>query len=196
MIVLRTIAWVVAIVYATIPSYWLLVHPHVEWWRARRARLVTVGPLWILMWIVAGAITWRWRLVALYTTPWMWIPAAVLFLTGFWVYWQAHKNFSMDQALGRSELEPGRHEQQLNTRGIRARIRHPYYLGHLCELLGWTIGSGLIVLYVLLVIAIATGAIMIRAEERELETRFGEAYRDYRRRVPAMVPRLRTSTPR
>jgi protein-S-isoprenylcysteine O-methyltransferase Ste14 len=32
--------------------------------------------------------------------------------------------------------------------------------------------------------------VMIRMEERELEARFGSAYRDYRQRVPAILPRI------
>jgi protein-S-isoprenylcysteine O-methyltransferase Ste14 len=31
---------------------------------------------------------------------------------------------------------------------------------------------------------------MIRAEDAELERRFGSAFRDYRKRVPAVIPRI------
>ena len=188
---LATIGWVVGIVYATIPSYWLLVHPHIDWWRARKARLASVGPLWALLWIVSGAITWRWRQFALYATPGTWLPAAALILLGLWIYTQARHNFSTDQVLGRSELQPEVHEQRLHTGGIRARVRHPYYLGHLCELLGWSLGTGLAVLWALTAFAVVTGAVMIRKEDAELEQRFGEPYSEYRRRVPACFPRLR-----
>jgi protein-S-isoprenylcysteine O-methyltransferase Ste14 len=60
----------------------------------------------------------------------------------------------------------------------------------MCELLGWTIGTGLLVLYALLAFAVITGAVMIAAEERELEARFGEAYREYKKNVPAILPRV------
>jgi protein-S-isoprenylcysteine O-methyltransferase Ste14 len=191
MTVLRTVGWVIGIVYSTVPPYWLLIHPLVAYWRRRGARVSFVGPLWFLLWLAMGAITWPWRNVALYQTKWAWLPAAALIATGFFVYSRSRQDFSTDQVLGRSELEPERHLQQLNTQGVRARVRHPYYLGHLCELLGWTIGTGLAVLYAMLAFAVITGALMIRAEERELVERFGEGYREYQRRVPAIFPKLR-----
>ena len=41
-------------------------------------------------------------------------------------------------------------------------------------------GTGLIALYALAAFAVITGAVMIRMEDRELEARFGDAYREYR----------------
>ena len=111
-----------------------------------------------------------------------------LFLLGFSIYRAAFKSFDRAQVSGLAELEPDRHRQQLVTTGIRARVRHPIYLGHLCEILGWCIGTGLVALYALAGFAMITGALMIRMEDRELEARFGEAFRDYRQRVPAVVP--------
>ena len=72
------------------------------------------------------------------------------------------------------------------TSGIRGRIRHPVYLGHLCEMLAWSLGSGLAVNFLLTMFAILTGTIMIRTEDAELEQRFGAEYVAYRRRVPAL----------
>ena len=60
----------------------------------------------------------------------------------------------------------------------------------MCELIGWSLGTGLAVIYVLTGFAIVTGAVMIRMEDHELERRFGEPYRQYRKRVPAVIPRL------
>jgi protein-S-isoprenylcysteine O-methyltransferase Ste14 len=47
----------------------------------------------------------------------------------------------------------------------------------------------LAVCYALTLLAVITGGIMIRLEDKELEQRFGAEYREYRRRVPAVVPR-------
>jgi len=189
---LQTVAWVVCVVYATIPSFWLLIHPRVEYWRSRpRSPYQVLVPLWIALWIILGLITARWRSFSLYSTAWTWIPAALLFATGFWIYKHSSKQFSGAQLSGRAELLPGHYEQQLVTSGIRAHVRHPVYLAHLCEMLAWSIGTGFAVCYGLTAFAIVTGAIMIQLEDVELEQRFGWEYTDYRRRVPAVIPSLR-----
>jgi protein-S-isoprenylcysteine O-methyltransferase Ste14 len=77
------------------------------------------------------------------------------------------------------------------TSGIRSRVRHPIYLGHLCEMLAWSLGTGLAVCWLLTALAIATGAVMIRMEDAELEKRFGQEYASYRQRVHAVLPKLR-----
>jgi protein-S-isoprenylcysteine O-methyltransferase Ste14 len=74
-------------------------------------------------------------------------------------------------------------------------VRHPVYLGHLLELIGWTIGTGMVMTLSLLIFAIFTGVVMIDMEDAELEQRFGERYREYRARVPAVLPRRRITSP-
>jgi protein-S-isoprenylcysteine O-methyltransferase Ste14 len=178
-----------SVVYATLPSYWLFVHRRAPRWAGRGGKhLLWVGPVWPLMWIAMGLITWNARSIALYQARWTWLPGLLLILCGILIYGAARQNFTTDQLLGRPELQPRRHEQRLVTGGIRAHIRHPFYLGHLCELLGWTIGAGLLVCYVLLVFGGLSGYALVRAEERELEQRFGEPYRAYRMRSAAMFP--------
>jgi protein-S-isoprenylcysteine O-methyltransferase Ste14 len=70
-------------------------------------------------------------------------------------------------------------------------VRHPVYLGHLLETLAWSLGTGLVVCFALTAFAMVTGAVMIRAEDTELERRFGEEFREYRAIVPAVIPGLR-----
>ena len=134
--------------------------------------------------------TYPWRHFALYGRAWSWLPAVALFALGVWLYREAGVNFSRQQLYGLSELKIQNAEQRLVTTGVRAHIRHPVYLGHWCELLAWSIGTGLAVCFVLTVFAMVTGAVMIRMEDRELERRFGDTYRAYRQSVPALLPRL------
>jgi len=188
---LRTAGWLFAIVLSTVPSFWLVVHPRAEYWRSRRgARFRILGPLWIAMWAAVGAITWPWRHTLLYDNALSWLAAAPFFAAGFYLYHRAGTTFSFAQLIGRPEVEGEKFEQRLVTTGIRARVRHPVYLGHLCELIGWSLGTGLAAIYFLAAFAIITGAVMIRMEDDELQRRFREPYRQYRKTTPAVIPRL------
>jgi len=84
----------------------------------------------------------------------------------------------------------GHQQQLLVTTGIRSRVRHPVYLAHLCEMLAWSVGTGLVVCFGLTALAVLTGSVMIRMEDVELEKRFGAAYERYRENVPALLPKL------
>ena len=179
-------------VYCTIPLFWLVVHPFITGWRRKGRRAYSlILPIWAIFIAVTCACMWPFRSAHLYENWLAWIPAALLFLAGFAIYSSAFRNFRREQLSGLAELEPDRHRQELMTSGIRARVRHPIYLGHLCEVFAWCIGTGLAPLFALASFAIFTGACMIRIEDRELEARFGEEYRAYRRTVPAVIPNLR-----
>ena len=179
-------------VYCTIPLFWLVVHPFIDKWRKRgRGAFSLILPIWAVFIVTTFATMWPHRTVRFYANAWCWVPAAFLFWMGLSIYRQAFRGFHHSQVSGLDELEPDRHRQQLVTTGIRARVRHPIYLGHLCEVVGWCLATGLAALYALLGFALITGFFMIRIEDRELEARFGETYREYRARVPAVVPRLK-----
>jgi len=188
--VLGTAGWLACVVYSTIPSFWLMVHPRAHRWRARvRSPFRVLVPAWITMWIGVAALTGPWRQVAIYTTLWSWIPAAGLFVLGIFIYSRAGAHFSWAQLGGLPEVLPNHREHRLVTAGIRARVRHPVYLGHLCEMVAWSIGTGLLVCWVLTAFAVSTGAVMIRMEDAELERRFGETFTRYRLTVGAVFPK-------
>ncbi len=178
--------------YGTIPLFWFVVHPFVERWRARgRRAYALILPVWGGFIAIAFLLMWPFRSVHFYANWFAWAPGAIFFLLGFSIYRAAFQRFDRTQVSGLAELEPDRHRQQLIMTGIRSRVRHPIYLGHMCEIVGWCMGTGLIALYALAAFAVITGAVMIRMEDRELEARFGDAFREYRRRVPGVLPRVR-----
>lgn len=142
------------------------------------------------MWGVVALATQRWADALLYRADWTWGFAALLFTGGLYLYAQSGKNFSAKQLGGLPEVHGSNRQQHLVTDGIRSRVRHPVYLAHLCEMLAWSVGTGLAVCWALTAFAVATGAVMIRMEDAELENRFGDSYRAYRRSVPAVVPRV------
>ena len=91
---------------------------------------------------------------------------------------------------GWRELHRARKEERLVTDGLYRIVRHPQYTGLFIALFGegivhWpTIFS--IVLFPIIVLAYY---LLARSEERKMEEEFGEEYREYRRRVPMLIPR-------
>lgn len=188
---LNLLGWIACIVYSTIPGFWLLIHPCVDYWRSRKhSPYLILLPVWIALWIGLGLLTAKWRHIIVYSRPWTWIPAILLFSTGIWIYTQSGKHFTPAQLGGLPEVLPNGGEQRLVISGIRSRIRHPVYLAHLLEMLAWSLGTGLTVCYALTALAMLTGTLMIRLEDRELERRFGEQYTAYREKVAALLPRI------
>jgi protein-S-isoprenylcysteine O-methyltransferase Ste14 len=188
---LQIVGWLACVVYSTIPLFWLMIHPFAERWRKRRrSPYLVLMPVWMAMWLAEAAITAPWRNATLYSTEWAWIPAALLFSTGLLIYSRSAKTFSAKQLAGLPEVNGRNREQRLITDGIRGRVRHPVYLAHLCEMLAWSVGTGLAVCWALTAFAVTTGFVMIRMEDTELEQRFGDAYRVYRNSVPAVIPRI------
>jgi protein-S-isoprenylcysteine O-methyltransferase Ste14 len=188
---LDAIGWVACVVYSTIPSFWLMVHPRAHHWRAHvHSPFRVLVPAWMTMWIGLGGLTGPWRHVALYSTPWTWSLAILLFCCGIFLYSRAGGHFSWAQLEGLPEVRPNHGDDRLVTTGIRAHVRHPVYLAHLCEMLAWSTGTGLLVCWILTAFAILTGAVMIRMEDAELETRFGEAFTRYRMSVGAVFPKI------
>ena len=191
LVLLRLLGWTVCVVYSTIPLFWLMIHPRAHRWRERAGSpYKLLVPVWILMWVGVGTLTARWRQAAIYEVWWSWSPAGILVGAGLLLYRLSGSGFSPTQLYGLPEVVAGNQEQRLVTTGIRARVRHPVYLGHLCEMLGWSVGTGLAVCWALTGFGVITGAMMIRMEDAELEKRFGEQYSEYRKNVPAVLPRL------
>lgn len=78
----------------------------------------------------------------------------------------------------------------LETGGLYSRIRHPGYTGAWLAALGGVLTFGAAL--GLVPVALMAGALLarVRNEERALEAHFGEAFRGYRARTGAFVPRL------
>ncbi|HEV2395457.1 MAG TPA: isoprenylcysteine carboxylmethyltransferase family protein [Candidatus Sulfotelmatobacter sp.] len=189
--IVRTLGWLACVVYSTVPLFWFMVHPRAQWWREKqRSPFRVLVPAWLTMWVGMGAITGHWRHVALYSMGWTWVPAMFLFASGIFLYSRSGAHFSWAQLGGLPEVRNNHHDDRLITSGIRARVRHPVYLAHLCEMFAWSIGTGLLVCWVLTAFAMATGAVMIRMEDEELKRRFGDRYREYQANVPAVLPRI------
>lgn len=182
-----TLAWLLALIYCAIPSYWLVVHPFADKWRARKGSIYkSLGFTWLGFILLLGLITGRWRFITLYETWWSLLPGGALFALDIYFLREIGRDFGRDRLIGRHELNPSQTDNRVITTGMHGRMRHHIYLSHLIMVTALAVASGLAVVYGLLAFGVITGAIMIRTEEAELEERFGAEYREYKKRVPAI----------
>lgn len=78
----------------------------------------------------------------------------------------------------------------LKTHGILAQVRHPLYLATLLFIMGFWFYIPTLANLITTVVVIIYLFVGIRLEEQDLEQQFGEAYRQYRRKVPMLIPKL------
>ncbi|HEY6271754.1 MAG TPA: isoprenylcysteine carboxylmethyltransferase family protein [Terriglobales bacterium] len=184
--ILRTTAWQMAAVYATIPCLWLLVHPFTDFWRKNKAPIKSMALIWLTLWAMTRWIIWPYRNLLFYASLFAIVPGFLFIGLGFSIYFHIGA-FGFARLAGQSEMKPNK-PQLLITDGIHGRIRHPIYLAHGCCLLGLAISSGLVAVYALVAFALATGVFLVRFEDKELEQRFGDEFRVYRAQTPALMP--------
>jgi len=121
-----------------------------------------------------------------------WVKAVRMgvLMTGVAILWIGGGAYDLRRFAGLAQLgerpdAPDPDDEPLRIAGIQRYVRHPLYLGTLClvwGLAGSPFGLGTAVWVTLYVL------VGIRFEERDLVRRFGDRYRDYRRRVPMLFP--------
>jgi protein-S-isoprenylcysteine O-methyltransferase Ste14 len=119
------------------------------------------------------------------------VPLWRLILAGVFLLLASLLSWASTRALGRHwRLDAGLNpDHQLVTSGPYRLVRHPIYTSMLCDALGTGFMiTPLWVLPVAVAVYLAGTEIRVRSEERLLASRFGEAFRDYQRRVPAYIP--------
>lgn len=185
---LLLIPWFAGVLYSSIPFFWFAIHPLAgRWQRMRRSPYRLLLPLWAAMITALCAITWHWHARQIYSAWWAWFLALPFFLIGWRTYGDIGSAFGLARFTGQAELRPDEIPQTLVVTGLHATMRHPIYVAHLAVLTGWAAGSGLTVNFALLAVSVlCTFPLMIRAEERELEKRFGPAYLEYKKKVPVI----------
>lgn len=81
-------------------------------------------------------------------------------------------------------------EQRLATTGLYRYVRHPQYDGFLLVMIGYFMMWPTILTLLMLPILIVMYIRLARKEESAIEKEFGEAYREYKKKTPAFIPKL------
>jgi protein-S-isoprenylcysteine O-methyltransferase Ste14 len=112
--------------------------------------------------------------------PWN-LPGLILVIAGTaGLIWTLYLHF----AQSRAGIEWVLDKSYMLSSGPYAFSRHPMYLSELTLFLGWTIFYGSIADLTAFAAALAAfNFFAVPAEERVLEARFGQAYREYKSRV-------------
>ena len=79
-------------------------------------------------------------------------------------------------------------KQELIVAGPYRIVRHPIYSGLLFALMGTAVIAGNLNALAGFLLILVSVLIKLGREESSLRQHFGEAYADYARRVPALVP--------
>ena len=124
-------------------------------------------------------------------SPWQMVLGAILLALGIGLNYRAVRDLKLAR-WNSAHLYGASDEAGLVESGVYARVRHPSYLGQMLALAGCVliVPSRYIVAFAV-TFALYTVALHVPIEEHFLVVRLGEAYREYRKRVPAFIPRLR-----
>lgn len=198
------IALAVLLVQLPIPVFWLVVHPGVNFWRRHpRACYYGVG-LGVWLGMAALLLLLRaWWLAERFSRHWLVALAGASLIAGdLWLMSRLKRHIGWRVLVGLPELVPARRSSpgeggpssrpgQVIAAGPYGRVRHPRYLGMMMSWTGAVLLTGATRLLVLVAIFIGLALLVTELEERELLARLGQAYADYRRRVPRLLPRGR-----
>jgi protein-S-isoprenylcysteine O-methyltransferase Ste14 len=144
--------------------------------------VVLVLPLLWATWAIPGDWLWRWTGLGV----WFANGLALAALSGFWL---SSGSYDMGEFLGLKPLREKRRDAAehdgFRISPLHRYVRHPWYA--LGLVLIWTrdMNAPLLVSALAITLYFVIGSWL---EERKLEAHFGAAYREYRQRVPGLIP--------
>ncbi len=123
-----------------------------------------------------------------FSALWSLVIAIILFIVGLSVVAWTLSQFFRNQGTPVPVSPP----QKLVTTGLYSYVRNPMALGLflILEGIGFLLGSFFLVFIFAPLPVILYGFFIKEVEEKELEMRFGEEYRLYKKRVPMFFPRI------
>lgn len=144
--------------------------------------VLLVLPLIWATYAIPGDWLWRW------TGFWSWLAngLALAALAGLWF---STGSYDMGEFLGTKPLSEKRRDavehDGFRISPLHRHVRHPWYALGLVLVWSRDMNAPLLVSAIAVTLYLFIGA---RLEEHKLEAHFGAVYRDYRQRVPGLIP--------
>jgi protein-S-isoprenylcysteine O-methyltransferase Ste14 len=188
--------WLGVVYLASVPGavlFWFAIHPFAAFWRRAGAVAAYAAGFSVMAAAAAVAVAWRRPLMGADLGPNVTTAALgiVLIVVSAVVRHRWRRQLTMRILFGLPEIAPSRFPPTLLTEGIYATVRHPRYAEFSLGAVGWAFLCNYAGIYAAAALTLASIGALIPFEERELAARFGAPYAEYRRRVPAVIPRLR-----
>ncbi len=139
---------------------------------------LSIWPIWLYTDSLRGDELWTW-------SGWLRPLQALLWLVACGLFYGAARRYDMKAVAGWVPTGRGIAAEGLDTGGVLAHLRHPWYLAFLLVIWGRDMALSDVVISVVLSAYIGVGTLL---EERKLARAYGEIYRCYQRRVPMLFP--------
>ena len=182
-------ATILLALYLPVPFYLLWLHGLNRLWRrigtASYFFLLTPYVALVLAIIRAHAV-WNWRADG-WPLALAWLSVIPLGLAG-WLAFHTYKTIEPATLHLHRQIKPSP-GRVLITSGVLGRIRHPRYVMFTLLAVANVLATGYPLVAVSLGVTVLLLLVTIRLEERELQEYFGNAFSDYKKSVPAFIPR-------
>jgi protein-S-isoprenylcysteine O-methyltransferase Ste14 len=177
--------------------FWFAIHPLTRFWRRIGA---TVSYLALAAgFLVMCVVLYRYRVALLgrdLGTNWvLLVPGLGLYAVSGWISFLTRKHLDLKTFVGVPEISGSPAGGSLIQEGVYGAIRHPRYASVIIGTAGFAMVVNYVGAYLMVLGSIAALLLVAALEERELVDRFGDAYEDYRARVPAFIPRASRKPP-
>jgi len=178
-----------------IPMFLIEIHYAINFWR--RLGVWTYVVI-LLEWLPIGYLLYSLQTVILQYEVSLALPlrvfGAVAIAAGVILHAWTAKILGIKATISYTELklETAEKTKSLITSGPFSVVRHPSYWAHTSILAGTFLVTGIVTVGIITLIDLAiTYFVTTELEDQELTERFGEQYREYKKKVPKFFPKLR-----
>jgi len=91
-------------------------------------------------------------------------------------------------------LHAAQRDHSLATTGLYSKVRHPQYIGFVAIMFGFLLMWPTLLTLAMFPILLYMYYRLGKSEEKAMINEFGQAYIDYKKRVPAYIPKLKNSS--